>query len=470
MTGRYEAVIGLEVHMELSTRSKIFCACPTAFGAPPNTQCCPVCCGLPGALPVLNRAVVEKAVRFGMAAHCDIAPVSIQERKNYFYPDLPKAYQISQYELPLCRGGYVEIVAGGERARIALERIHIEEDAGKLIHGEQGTLIDFNRCGVPLIEIVTRPELHTAEQAIALLKKLRAIALYTGASEAAMERGQMRCDVNLSLHMPGQPLGTRTEMKNLNSYSAVARAIESECQRQAAVLERGEAILQETRRFDAGSGQTYTMRSKESDSDYRYFPDPDLPPVSVDRAMRERLRREIPRLPDERAAQYTAGYGLSASDAERVTGRRDIADAFESLVARGAQPHAAAVLLGDAHAHDGEVSFSALDAEQGAHICDIMTRGGISHATARALICELARGSFDVDERIAARGLAQISDRAGLEQAVERAISANAAIVSRVRAGKSGAINALVGMVMRESGGRGNARVIREILAQLLTK
>ena len=282
MADMYEAVIGLEIHMELNTKSKIFCSCPTTFGAAPNTQCCPVCCGLPGTLPVLNREVVEKAARFGMAAHCEIAALSKQDRKNYFYPDLPKAYQISQYDMPLCKGGYVDIVADGEKTRVRLNRIHIEEDAGKLIHVEgKGTLIDFNRCGVPLIEIVTEPDIRTAAQAVALLQKLKAMALYVGASEAAMEKGQMRCDVNLSIHKPGEPYGTRTEMKNLNSFTSVTRAIDVEYKRQVAALEAGTPIVQETRRFDADSGKTYSMRSKENDSDYRYFPDPDLPPIHI---------------------------------------------------------------------------------------------------------------------------------------------------------------------------------------------
>ena len=301
----YEMVIGLEVHVELATQSKIFCGCSTAYGAEPNTQCCPVCMGMPGTLPVLNRKVVDYAVRAGLALGCDIARYSKQDRKNYFYPDLPKAYQISQYDLPLCQGGCVKIVTEAGEKDIRLTRIHIEEDAGKLVHDARGTLIDCNRCGVPLIEIVSEPDLRSAEEADAYLKKLRSVLRYTGVSECRMDRGQMRADVNLSVRRRGSDaLGTRTEMKNLNSFQFIGRAIEEEFARQVQVLEEGGQVVQETRRFDPATGKTSPLRSKEDASDYRYFPDPDLPPIRIGEDFLEERQAEIPPLPDVRRERY----------------------------------------------------------------------------------------------------------------------------------------------------------------------
>ena len=474
MATSYEAVIGLEIHMELNTQSKIFCSCPTTFGAAPNTQCCPVCCGLPGTLPVLNREVVKKAARFGMAAHCEIAPLSKQDRKNYFYPDLPKAYQISQYDMPLCKGGYVDIVADGEKKRIRLNRIHIEEDAGKLIHVEgKGTLVDFNRCGVPLIEIVTEPDIRSSAEAVALLQKLRAMALYVGASEAAMEKGQMRCDVNLSIHKPDEPYGTRTEMKNLNSFTSVVRAIDVEYHRQVAAVESGTQVVQETRRFDAQSGKTYSMRSKENDSDYRYFPDPDLPPIHISADQLMALRDSIPRLPDERAEQYVKNYALTAQEADRVVARRDMADAFERalpMLSGETKPRTAAVLLADAYAEvqqDG-LSYDALDGEKLSRICRLLDTGKISHAAARDITIECMKGDIDIDAYVAAHAMSQISDIEAIEKAVRDVISENQELVERVRSGKVSAINALVGLSMKRMSGRGNARLIREAVEREL--
>lgn len=474
MATSYEAVIGLEIHMELNTKSKIFCSCPTTFGAASNTQCCPVCCGLPGTLPVLNREVVKKAARFGMAAHCEIAPLSKQDRKNYFYPDLPKAYQISQYDMPLCKGGYVDIVADGEKKRIRLNRIHIEEDAGKLIHVEgKGTLIDFNRCGVPLIEIVTEPDIRSSAEAVALLQKLRAMALYVGASEAAMEKGQMRCDVNLSIHKPDEPYGTRTEMKNLNSFTSVVHAIDVEYRRQVAQVESGTQVVQETRRFDAQSGKTYSMRSKENDSDYRYFPDPDLPPIHISAAQLTILHDSIPRLPDERAEQYVSNYALTAQEADRVVARRDMADAFERalpMLPDGIKPRTAAVLLADtyADAQSGGLSYDALDGAKLCRICRLLDMGKISHATAREVTVECMKDEIDVDSYIAAHAMSQISDTAAIESTVHAVLSENADLVERVRAGKLSAINALVGLCMKRMSGRGNARLIRDAVEREL--
>ena len=319
MSGKdYEMVVGLETHVELKTATKIFCGCSTAFGAEPNTQCCPVCIGMPGSLPVLNRQVVHYAIKAGLAVNCRIASYSKEDRKNYFYPDLPKAYQISQYDLPLCENGYLDIETGEGRKRIGITRIHIEEDAGKLIHQEgKGTLIDYNRCGVPLIEIVSEPDFRSVEEIKAYLRKLRATILYTGVSDCKMNEGSLRVDVNLSVRKKGEEtLGTRTEMKNLNSFQFIAKAVEYEFRRQVEALEAGEEIIQETRRFDQASGKTFSMRRKEDANDYRYFPDPDLPPIEVSPDLLRELQAQIPVLPDQRKKEYVKRFGLTDYAAE----------------------------------------------------------------------------------------------------------------------------------------------------------
>ena len=347
MIANYEMVIGLEVHVELKTATKIFCGCSTKFGAAPNTQCCPVCTGMPGSLPVLNGKVVEYAVKAGLATGCKIATYSKQDRKNYFYPDLPKAYQISQYDLPLCSEGHLDIETESGKKRIGITRIHIEEDAGKLVHQEgKGTLIDCNRCGVPLIEIVSEPDMRSAEEAKAYLQKLRAIILYTGVSDCKMNEGSLRCDVNLSIRKKGSDkLGTRTEMKNLNSFQNVVKAIEYEYARQVSVLEEGGEVIQETRRFDMNTGKTSSMRSKENADDYRYFPDPDLVPIVVSPEFLEEIRRSIPVLPDQRKQAYQEKYGLSSLAAETLVTRKDIADYFETVAGETEYPLLAANLV-----------------------------------------------------------------------------------------------------------------------------
>ena len=330
MIDGYEMIIGLEVHVELKTRTKIFCSCETTFGAAPNTQCCPVCMGFPGTLPVLNRQVVHYAVLAGLATGCTIARFSKQDRKNYFYPDLPKAYQISQYDLPLCLNGRLAIETEQGAKTIGITRIHIEEDAGKLVHDpEKGTLIDCNRCGVPLIEIVSEPDIRTPQEAVSYLRKLRAVIAYTGVSDCRMNEGSLRCDVNLSIHKPGEPFGTRTEMKNLNSFQSVQRAIEEEYRRQVEAVRKGEAIVQETRRFDQRSGKTTAMRRKENANDYRYFPDPDLAPIVLAEDLVDAWKHELPRLPDERKASYIREFGLTSYVAEQLVSDRALADYFE---------------------------------------------------------------------------------------------------------------------------------------------
>ncbi|HHY60354.1 MAG TPA: Asp-tRNA(Asn)/Glu-tRNA(Gln) amidotransferase subunit GatB, partial [Clostridia bacterium] len=331
----YEAVIGLEIHAELSTKSKIFCSCTTEFGGEPNTHCCPICLGMPGTLPVLNRAVVEYAIKAGLATNCTIASFTKQDRKNYFYPDLPKGYQISQYDLPLCRNGYVEIETEEGKKKIRINRIHIEEDAGKLLHSETGnySYVDYNRTGVPLIEIVTEPDLSSAAEAKAFLEKIKAILQYIGVSDCKMEEGSLRADVNVSIRPKGaKTLGERTEMKNLNSFRSIVRAIESEIERQLSIIEAGGTIERETRRWDENKGVSYPMRSKEDAQDYRYFPEPDLPPLVIKEEVINRLRQELPELPDARKERYMRDYDLPAYDARILTSSRELADFFEAAI------------------------------------------------------------------------------------------------------------------------------------------
>ena len=467
----YEMVIGLEVHVELATQSKIFCGCSTAYGAEPNTQCCPVCMGMPGTLPVLNRKVVDYAVRAGLALGCDIARYSKQDRKNYFYPDLPKAYQISQYDLPLCQGGCVKIVTEAGEKDIRLTRIHIEEDAGKLVHDARGTLIDCNRCGVPLIEIVSEPDLRSAEEADAYLKKLRSVLRYTGVSECRMDRGQMRADVNLSVRRRGSDaLGTRTEMKNLNSFQFIGRAIEEEFARQVQVLEEGGQVVQETRRFDPATGKTSPLRSKEDASDYRYFPDPDLPPIRIGEDFLEKRQAEIPPLPDVRRERYVREYGLSAYEAERLTAEKAVADYFERAAALCADPGVLASLL------LREV-FRKLDAGQAeipvsparlAAVADLISAGRINHGTARQLVEELWTADFDPAAAVRDRGLAQITDRAVLLGFARDALRENPPMLADYRRGKMAAAGALMGRAMALSGGKAAPRQLSAILTELL--
>ena len=380
----YEMVIGLEVHVGLKTKTKIFCNCKTDFGAEPNTHVCPVCMGMPGTLPVLNRKVVDYAVKAGLATNCQIARFSKQDRKNYFYPDLPKAYQISQYDLPLCEHGYVDIETENGAKRVGITRIHIEEDAGKLVHDEKlGTLIDCNRCGVPLIEIVSEPDIRSAAESDAYLRKLRAAILYTGVSDCKMNEGSLRCDVNLSVRKPGEPFGTRTEMKNINSFQFIAKAIDYEYRRQVDAVESGEGVIQETRRFDANTGKTYSMRKKEDANDYRYFPDPDLPPIVITEQKLAELKAEIPMLPDERKALYTEKFGLTAYDSEVITNELAVADYFETAAEKTRYPKLAAnMLITDVlRACDTESGMLPVKPERLAALSDLLGDGKINSST-----------------------------------------------------------------------------------------
>lgn len=469
----YEMVIGLEVHVELKTKTKIFCNCKTDFGAEPNTHVCPVCMGMPGTLPVLNKKVVDYAIKAGLATNCTIARFSKQDRKNYFYPDLPKAYQISQYDLPLCEHGYVDIETANGSKRIGITRIHIEEDAGKLVHDAKlGTLIDCNRCGVPLIEIVSEPDIRSAEEADAYLRKLRAAILYTGVSDCKMNEGSLRCDVNLSVRKPGEPFGTRTEMKNINSFQFIAKAIDYEYRRQVDALESGEGVVQETRRFDADSGKTYSMRKKEDANDYRYFPDPDLPPIVITEEKLAALKAEIPMLPDERKKLYTETYGLTAYDSEVITNELAVADYFEKTACATRYPKLAAnMLITDIlRNYDSETGDLPVKPERLAALADLLGDGKINSSTGKKIVGELLVSDFDPAVYVAEHGLEQINDRAVLEQAVREVLMSDAKSVASYKAGKTAALKALIGKVMAKTGGKANPVTVNELMQTLIAE
>ena len=469
----YEMVIGLEVHVELKTETKIFCGCSTKFGAPPNTQCCPVCTGMPGSLPVLNGKVVEYAVMAGLATNCEIATYSKQDRKNYFYPDLPKAYQISQYDLPLCSHGYLDIETEAGKKRIGITRIHIEEDAGKLTHVEgHGTLIDCNRCGVPLIEIVSEPDLRSAEETKAYLQKLRAIILYTGVSDCKMNEGSFRCDVNLSIRKKGSDqLGTRTEMKNLNSFQSVVKAIEYEFARQVSVLDEGGEVIQETRRFDMNTGKTASMRSKENADDYRYFPDPDLVPIVVSDTFRKELEDRIPVLPDQRKQQYQSQYGLSSLTAESLVTRKDIADYFEAVVSDTKYPLLAANLVtGEVARLCPEDQTVPVAPKHLAVLADLLGEGKVNGGTCKKVIGQLFQEDQDPVALIEAQGLQQISDKSILLPMAQEVLAQSQKVVSDYHKGNKNAFHALVGQMMKRTQGKGNPQIISQVLMDLLDK
>ncbi len=474
MISDYEMVIGLEVHVELKTETKIFCSCPTAFGAEPNTQTCPVCMGLPGTLPVLNKKAVEYAVRAGTATNCRIARFSKFDRKNYFYPDLPKAYQISQYDHPLCESGYLDIETDNGKKRIGIMRIHIEEDAGKLIHdSEKGTMIDCNRCGVPLIEIVSEPDIGSAEEAKAYVRKLRTVMLYAGVSDCRMNEGSLRCDVNLSVRKKGeQKLGVRTEMKNLNSFQFIGKAIEYEFLRQVEAIERGEKIVQETRRFDAANGKTYSMRTKENMSDYRYFPEPDLLPVELSESYIAEIRRSIPMLPDERKAMYSEKYNLSACDGEVLTSDIAMAEYFESAAEKTKFPKLVANML-----QSEIMAMTAADdfkcnilPEHMASLADMAGEESINSATVKKLIRRMWECDFDPAAAVEREGLRQVNDESVILKWVEAAIEANPKSVADYRKGKKTAAKAITGKAMAASGGKANPVLVQKLVEFELEK
>lgn len=466
----YELVVGLEIHVELKTRTKMFCACPTAYGAPPNTQCCPVCMGYPGALPVMNAHAVHLAALAGIALGCDVHLRTHMDRKNYFYPDLPKAYQISQFDQPLCTGGGLTIETAEGEKWVGITRIHMEEDAGKLLHTEDGTLIDCNRCGVPLIEIVTEPDIRTPQQASAFLRKLRTVLLYAGVSDCRMNEGSLRCDVNLSIRKPGQSMGTRTEMKNLNSFQSVQRAIEGEYRRQVEAVERGESIEQETRRFDQATGLPYAMRRKENARDYRFFPEPDLPPVILTEEQLAAWQRELPTLPDQRKADYISRYGLSSYAAEQLASSKTMADYFEKAAARthAVQTMANLIITQVFRLLETEDEEPALSAASLAKIADMAADGEINGGAAKKMIEALWQRDEEPKSYAARNGLMQVNDPARLREAARQAIQAHPDMVEKYRKGKLTMKKALMGAAMGLCGGQANPVLLQKMVDEAL--
>ena len=475
----FQVVLGLEVHAQLLTASKIFCGCSTAFGAEPNAHTCPVCLGMPGVLPRLNRRVVEMAVKTGLALGCTIRPQSVFARKNYFYPDLPKGYQISQYEAPICEGGAVEIEVDGATRRIRLTRIHMEEDAGKNVHDVgAGSGVDLNRAGVPLLEIVSEPDLRSVDEAVEYLKSLRAILMWLGVNDGNLEEGSFRCDANVSVMQKGATqYGTRCEIKNMNSFRFLKQAVEFEVARQVELVESGGQVVQETRLFDPQRGETRAMRSKEEAHDYRYFPEPDLPPVLVDEALVARMRAEIPELPRARAARYQEALGLSAHDAGLLTADRALADLFDrTLEAYGKTPEAAKKVAnwlgGEAARLANETGLAPadwkLDAPKLASLLRLVDQGTIGGPGAKQVFEETFRTGAEPEAVVRAKGLAQVSDEGAIEGIVDRVLAASAAEVERYRAGNKKLIGFFVGQVMKEMKGKGNPGVVNALLKKKL--
>jgi aspartyl-tRNA(Asn)/glutamyl-tRNA(Gln) amidotransferase subunit B len=454
----WEAVIGLEVHARLLTRTKIFCACPTTFGAPPNTNVCPVCLGYPGALPVLNRHAVELAIRMGLATGCEVHERSVFARKNYFYPDLPKGYQISQFDKPLATGGMVN--------GVRIMRIHMEEDAGKLVHERDASLVDLNRAGTPLIEIVSEPDIRSSEQASAYLTRLRQILMYAEVCDGNMEEGSMRCDANVSVRRAGEPLGTRTEIKNLNSFRFLRAAIDHEIERQIAVLEGSGTITQETRLFDVPSGETRVMRSKEEAHDYRYFPEPDLFTLAVGSEWIEDVRAKLPALPHHRIDRYQSDYGLTLNDAEVLVADRAVAEFFEATAAHG-NARAASNWVRNEVLRVG-LESTKVTPDSLAKLIALIESGAIGGKAAKEVFEEMS-ASGDAPESIVERkGLSQVSDPAVIREAAVRVVEKNAAQVEQYRAGSAKVFGFLVGQLMKEMRGKANADLANKILHELL--
>ena len=472
----YEVVIGLEVHVQLLTRTKIFCGCPTTFGAPPNSHVCPVCLGLPGALPVLNRRALELGLRTALALHCRISPRIKFDRKHYFYPDLPKNYQISQYDLPLSHHGWLEVRLPSGMKRIGITRAHLEEDAGKLLHEgiKDGSLVDFNRTGIPLLEIVSEPDMASSEEAYVYLGELKAILQCLEVSNCNMEQGSLRCDVNLSVRKPGAALGTKVEIKNLNSFKAVRAALEFEVRRQQEALTGGRRIVQETRLWDAEREMTVPMRSKEEASDYRYFPEPDLVPFEVDSSTIQQVQESLPELPRARADRLVSQYGLPAYDAQVLTSDTALADFCEATTGSGAPPKAAAHwLMGDVlsflHASQRALSEIKLEPQELARLIGLVEQGQVSRPAAKEGLPELMQSGGEAAAVMAAKGLRQVSDAGALEAIVDQVIAAHAASVADFRRGKTNALMFLVGQCMKATKGQANPQVLADLLRERLS-
>ncbi len=474
----YETVIGLEVHAELSTKTKIFCSCPTSFGAEPNTHTCPICMAMPGTLPVLNEKVVEYAVKAGLATNCEISRNSKNDRKNYFYPDLPKSYQISQFDKPLCEHGYVEIDTEDGKKQIRLLRIHIEEDAGKLNHDEfgGGSLVDLNRAGVPLIEIVSEPDLRSSQEVEQYLRKLKSILEYIEVSDCKMQEGSLRTDVNVSVRKRGETkLGTRTEMKNMNSFRSIVRAIEYEANRQIDVLEDGGKIEQETLRWDEVSGKTFSMRDKEDAQDYRYFPDPDLVAIKLSDEYIENVKKELPELPETRKKRYLEEYHLTEKDANIISSSKYLADLFEKASEICNNPKVVnnwiisdiSRILNETEMEPIEIPF---DYKQLAKLVILIDKGTISSSIAKKVLVEMFENPRDPEEIIKEKGWIQISDEGAIKEVVLKILSENPQSISDYKAGKDRALGFLVGQAMKQTKGQANPQMLNKMFIEEMNK
>ena len=472
----FEPVIGLEVHAQLKTRTKIFCGCSTEFGAPPNTHTCPVCLGMPGVLPVLNKKVVDFTLRMAMATHCEIERVSRFARKNYFYPDLPKGYQISQYELPIAQHGFVHIQVDGVSKRIGITRIHMEEDAGKLIHDPHRPVsrVDFNRTGVPLMEIVSEPDIRSPEEAGAYLRQLRAIVRYLEISDGNLEEGSFRCDANVSLMPAGsREFGTRAEIKNLNSFKHVEKALQYEIERQGDLLLDDGQVIQETRLWDAARGRTFSMRGKEDAHDYRYFPDPDLLPLVIGDDWIESVKHALPELPDDKQERFETAYGLSDYDAGILTAGRDLADYFETCLEHFNHPKQVSnwvtgPLLGLLNAQAKDISQTPVSPEMLAELLQLIDNGTISTTLARTVFDEMAMSGKTAQEIVAEKGLVQVTDTGAIQEVVQKVLSRFEKEVAAYRGGKTKLMGFFVGQVMRETKGKANPKIVNEVLRKTL--
>ena len=473
----WEIVMGLEVHTELATKTKIFCGCSTEFGGEPNNHVCEICSGMPGTLPLLNKRVVEFAIRTGVATNCTITQNNKFDRKNYFYPDLPKAYQISQLYLPICRNGYIEVnTKDGEKKKIGIHEIHMEEDAGKLIHDEfeDCTLVDYNRCGVPLLEIVSEPDFRSAEEVIDYLSKLRAILQYTGVSDCKMQEGSLRADVNLSVRPKGQAeFGTRTEMKNLNSFHAIERAIAYEAQRQIELIEDGEKVVQETRRWDDNKGYSYAMRSKEDAQDYKYFPEPDLPPIEISDEQIEEIKSTMPELPEEKRERYLNELGLPEYDTGIITGDIALVKFFESTLEKCDSPKDVAnwimgevmKLLNDSATL---TENNPLKPEALAAVINMVKSNKINRGTGKKVLEKVFTDGVDPEKYVEENNLAQVTDLSALRPIIEQVIAENEKSVSEYKAGKTQAMGYIMGQAMRALKGKAPAQEVQKILKEIL--
>ncbi len=479
----YETIIGLEIHVQLKTKSKIFCSCSTEFGAIPNSQVCPVCLGLPGVLPVLNKTALEYAIKAALALNCQIAKKSIFARKNYFYPDLPKSYQISQYEEPLSNKGFVDIITNEKLEKIRITRVHLEEDAGKLLHEEvkDSTLIDLNRCGVPLIEIVTEPDIKSPKEAHEFLTILKSILQYIGVSDCNMEEGSLRCDANISIRKEGEKLGVKTEIKNMNSFKAVERALNYEMKRQIKALKEGKRIVQETRLWDENREITASMRTKEEAHDYRYFPEPDLVPIEIDREWIERIRKSLPELPEARKARFIKAYQIPDYDASILTSSRELADYYEESIRASSKLQALGSKLNKAIANwiisellrelkeaDIEIKECKVSPGHLAEMVALIDKGSISGKMAKEVFVQMFETGKRASQIVEEKGLAQISDEEALAAVIDKVIKENPKVVEDYKKGKEKALGYLVGQVMKETKGKANPRLVNRLLKEKL--